>query len=344
MNDVISRRSFLKAGLAVGAGCCGLAFLKSIKPERRLKELKAHSLKKGVVVSQISETAMAGIKDPVSGKPDDAGLIVEEAVINDAVRRGVKALGGMDKMVSYGDKVVIKPNIAWNRGPEFAANTNPFVVAALTKLCLESGASKVTVIDHTCSTNPGPSYANSRIAHYAGKAGANVRFVDKQLFTPTQIPGAKSLKSWPFYDGFIFADEVDVLINAPIAKHHSTSRLSMALKNAFGMIGGDRGLLHKGIHENIADLNRIVKADLTVLDAFRTLRDHGPTGGRLEDVDNSAETARKIIIGTDPVAIDAYGSTLFGLSGSDIGFVRESYAAGLGEMDFRLNGFETVVV
>lgn len=330
-NDAVSRRTFLKLGLAIGAAFYGLNYLKSFKPDGKLKGLKAHSLKGGLVISQVSA---ATLNQSAS----------EELIVKEATKRGVAALGGMDKLVSRGDKVVIKPNMAWNRAPEFAANTNPYVVAALVDMCLAAGASIVKVFDRTCSVNPASSYEKSGIAYAAKKAGAEVEYINDRLFKEVQIPDGKAIQSWTFYEDIILADKVDVLINVPIAKHHSASHLTMALKNVFGMIGGNRGKLHMDIHPKIADLNKIIKVDLTVLDAFRILKQHGPTGGRLEDVDNSVENARKIIIGTDPVAVDSYGATLFGLRGEDIGFIRESYEAGLGERDFKLNGIERVVV
>ncbi|HHT9126920.1 MAG TPA: DUF362 domain-containing protein [Candidatus Brocadiia bacterium] len=322
----VSRRAFLKVGLAAGAGLCGLTYLASRTKRLPLKMLKANNLKKGLVVIHCSD------------KED------ESAIIKESVRKAINALGGMDKLVSKGDRVVIKPNIAWNQKPEFAANTNPCVVAALIELCIESGANRVKVLDHTCSSNPRPSYESSGIADAARKAGAEVLYINKDLFRDLPIPDGKALKSWAFYEDFISADKVDVLINVPVAKHHSTSRLTMALKNVLGMVGMDRGALHKDIHPKIADLNRVVKVDLTVLDAFRILRNHGPTGGRLEDVDNNPEHARRIIVSTDPVAVDAYGATLFGLSPHDIGFIKEAHEAGIGELDFKLRGFEEIRV
>lgn len=330
-NDLVSRRTFLKACLAIGAAFYGLNYLKSFKVDEKLKGLKAHSLKRGVVISQVSAST-------------SNQSLHEEIIVKEAVKRGVAALGGMDKLVSRGDKVVIKPNIAWNRPPEFAANTNPYVVASLVEMCIAAGASIVKVFDRTCSTNPASSYEKSGIAYAAKKAGADVEYINDRLFKEIHIPDGKAIQSWTFYEDIVLADKVDVLINVPIAKHHSASQLTMALKNVFGMIGGNRGKLHMDIHPKIADLNRVIKADLTVLDAFRILRQHGPTGGRLEDVDNSVENARKIIISTDPVAVDSYGATLFGLRGEDVGFIRESYEAGLGEIDFKLNGIERVVV
>jgi uncharacterized protein (DUF362 family) len=206
-------------------------------------------------------------------------------------------------------------------------------------LCKEAGAGRIKVIDHTCSANPETSYENSGIAPLARRAGAEVTYINKSRFREFAMPDSKVLKSWSFYEELVYANETDVLINVPIAKHHGTSRLSMALKNVFGMIGGDRGSLHTDIHPKIADLNKFVKIDLTVLDAFRILKNHGPTGGRLDDVDNSTDRARRIIVSTDPVAVDAYGATLFGMQPTDIGYIKESHEQGLGEIDYRLKRF-----
>ncbi len=328
MKDNISRRTFLKTGIAVGAGLYGLSYLSSFERPRPLKALKGNSLKKDLVV--------------VHGDVDERND--ERSVITKMVRSGIEAIGGMDKLVSRGDNVVIKPNIAWDRKPEYAVNTNPFVVAALVGMCLEAGANRVKVIDHTCAANPDTSYTNSGIEKAAKEAGAAVRFVNKDLFKDIKIPDGKVLASWKFYEDLIYQDETDVLINVPIAKQHSASRLSMALKNTLGMVGGNRGSLHKDIHPKIADLNKVVKVDLTILDAFRTLKRHGPTGGRLEDVDNNVESARRLVFCVDPVAVDSYGATLFGYQGNDIGYIRESYEAGLGEIDFKLRGFEEITV
>jgi len=316
MGDEISRRTLLKLGIAAGAGLSGLSLLRGLKKPPPIKGLHPCSLGNGLVVSHGQNPAAM-------------------------TRAAVKALGGMEKLVSSGDVVVIKPNIAWDRPPELAANTNPDVVAELVRMCLDSGASRVKVFDHTCSPNPGPSYERSGIAAAARAAGAQVSFVDPTRFREVAIPNGRSLKSWSFYEEVLYAD---VLINVPIAKHHSTSKLTMALKNVFGMIGNDRGRLHRNIHANIADLNRVVKVDLTVLDAFRILKDHGPTGGRLIDVDNSVDRARRIVVSRDPVAVDAYGATLFGMNPDEVGFIREAYEAGLGQIDFRINGFEELTV
>jgi uncharacterized protein (DUF362 family) len=65
------------------------------------------------------------------------------------VRSMTTALGGMEAFVKAGDKVVIKPNIGWDRTIEQAANTHPLIVSELVRLCLDAGASRVLVFDRT---------------------------------------------------------------------------------------------------------------------------------------------------------------------------------------------------
>ena len=69
--------------------------------------------------------------------------------------------------------------------------------------------------------------------------------------------------------------------------------------------------------------------DLTVVDAVRILTAHGPTGGDLADV----KQTDTVIASRDIVAADAYATTLFGLTGADIGYIQASADMGLGTMD-----------
>ena len=76
-------------------------------------------------------------------------VVAEKDSPAELVRKAVKALGGMGRFVKKGNRVLIKPNIAFARPPEGAANTNPEVVAELVRLCFEAGAKEVIVLDYT---------------------------------------------------------------------------------------------------------------------------------------------------------------------------------------------------
>jgi len=240
----------------------------------------------------------------------------------------IQALGGMKKFVNPGEVVVVKPNMAWDRPPEMAANAHPAVVRQVVALCLEAGAKQVKVLDHTCH-DARKSYANSGIkAAVEGLKDprAVVEYVDDRRFVELNVEKARTLKKWYFYKDIL---EADRFINIPVAKNHSESRLTMCLKNMMGAIGGWRGRIHVGLHQNIADMNLLLRPDLHVLDATRIMLRNGPSGGRLEDV----EVRNLVFAGTDPVALDAYGTTLFGLKPADIGHIVKAHQAGRGEMD-----------
>jgi uncharacterized protein (DUF362 family) len=240
----------------------------------------------------------------------------------------IQALGGMKKFVNPGEVVVVKPNMAWDRTPELAANAHPVVVRKVVELCLEAGAKQVKVLDHTCH-DARKAYNSSGIkaaVEAIKDPRAVVEYVDERRFVELAIEKGKALKKWSFYKDIL---EADRFINIPVAKHHSEARLTMCLKNMMGAIGGWRGRCHVGLHQNIADMNLVLRPDLHVLDATRILVRNGPSGGRLEDV----EVKNLLFAGTDPVALDSLGAGLFNLKPGDLGFIVKSHQAGLGEMD-----------
>lgn len=240
------------------------------------------------------------------------------------VKTAIEELGGIKKFISTGDRVVIKPNIGWDRVPAQAANTNPEIVKAVVELCYSAGAKTVIVTDVSCN-DPRRSFQRSGIANAALSAGAIVNLPSERKFRVLKIKG-EVLDEWPVYRDFIEADKV---INIPIAKHHNLSGLTMSLKNWYGILGGHRSVLHQKIDESIADLATFMKPTLTILDAYRILVANGPQGGDLADV----RQINTVAAGIDQVAVDAFGATLFGKKPEDLSFIRLAASRGIGRMD-----------
>ena len=282
-------------------------------------------LKKAAIRGLAAYTAPMLLKTGMAEETYPDLVLVEGENPAQIVRKAVEAIGGMKRFVRRGDIVAVKPNIAWNRRPEQAATTNPDVVAEVVKMCLEAGAKQVKVFDLPCES-PRMTYRRSGIEKAAKKAGAKVIYPDKRKIKEVAIPEGENIKSWPM---FTEALEADVLINIPIAKHHTAARLTMAIKNLMGVLGGERGALHPHLHQNLADLSTRIKPHLDILDAYRIMIAHGPTGGRPQDV----KLAKKVIVGTDIVAVDSLGATLFGLKGEDIGYIRNAHRMGVGEIN-----------
>jgi uncharacterized protein (DUF362 family) len=236
----------------------------------------------------------------------------------------IDAMGGIGRFISRGDVVVVKPNMAWDRLPEQAANTNPEVVAAVVQLCFEAGAKKVKVFDRPVN-DPRRCYVQSGIANAVKPLGAQVDYMDDRKFREMKINGL-ALASWPLYAEIFEADKV---INIPIAKHHGLAKLTMAMKNWMGVMGGSRRQIHQRLDESLVDLAMAIKPALTILDAVRILTANGPQGGDPGDV----KRLDTVIAGVDQVAVDSLGATLFGMKGSDLGYVRAGERSGLGVMD-----------
>lgn len=256
--------------------------------------------------------------------PTEAQAVAEEA--RQLTRRAIDNLGGMGRFISRGDVVWVKPNIGWDRTEEQAANTNPWVVATVVAMCLESGAKRVVVSDNPCNVAQ-RAFTRSGIHAACQKAGADVRLPDERRFKSVAIKG-DVLKEWELYKDAL---DVDKLINVPIVKHHGLATVTLGMKNLMGVAGGSRNRFHQDLDRTVVDLAAFLKPTLVVMDAVRVLVANGPQGGDLGDV------RRKdlVVAGTDQVAMDALGATLLGHKPQDIGHIREAAARGLGRMDFQ---------
>ena len=255
--------------------------------------------------------------------PAEPDGIAEEA--RRLTRQALEALGGMNRFVSKGNVVWVKPDIGWDRRPEQAATTNPDVVATLVEMSYQAGARKVLVSDNPC--NPARlCFPRSGIQPAAEKAGAEVIFMDERKFKMMSING-KVLKEWQVYQDIV---EADRLINVPIAKNHNLCLATLGMKNLMGVIGGPRNRLHQDLGGSLVDLAGFFKPRLVVLDAIRVLTANGPVGGNLADVKRKDTIAASV----DQVAVDALGATLLGYKPELIGYIAEGNARGLGTINF----------
>lgn len=242
-----------------------------------------------------------------------------------ATVKAINALGGMRRFVRPGNVVVVKPNIGWDRSPEQAANTHPLVVRAVVSEALRAGARKVKVFDRTCN-DPRRCYVSSGIAGaLRGLKNVELKQIENERFRSIRLNG-RTLRDWELYDEALSAD---VFINVPVAKHHGLTGLTLGLKNVMGIMGGNRGSIHRHIDSALADINAVVKSRLTVIDATRILTANGPQGGDPRDV----KVLNKVLASSDIVAADAVATTLFGLRPEAISTTVAAYRRGLGEMN-----------
>lgn len=213
--------------------------------------------------------------------------------------------GGIGTFVKRGSKVVLKPNIGWDRTPELAANTNPELVGAMVRRCLSAGASEVLVFDHTCNDWV-KCYQNSGIKAAVEAAGGKmVPGNDESFYVETALPNGIKLKKARIHKALL---DCDVWFNMPVLKHHGGAKMSGAMKNYLGIVW-DRQVFHStDLQQCIADINTFSKKPaLHIVDAYRMMVQNGPQGKTVNDV----VTVKSLLASADPVAADTAALRLF---------------------------------
>ncbi len=310
---ITRREAMLQILRVAGAGAvtAGAAFWLAERSTRPVATAAAYAKRDHTVPASVALPQMVVVQG------DDPRALVRQAFVD---------LGGISRFIARNDVVVLKPNIAWDRTPEQAANTNPDIVAEVVRQCRQAGAGRVVVTDVSCNEAE-RCFRRSGIQAAASVEGAEVILPDPARFREVDLGGVV-LQSWPVFEPFL---EADKLINIPIAKHHGLTGVTLGFKNWYGILGGQRNRLHQQIHQSLVDLAAFMLPSLTLIDCYRVLLRNGPTGGNPEDV----ALKKTLIAGTDPVALDAYAAKAFwNLESDSLLWLKLAEERGLGRSDF----------
>ncbi len=254
-----------------------------------------------------------------------------------ALQAAFDVLGGIETFIEKGDRVLLKVNAAFATPPMLSATSHPDAVSEMTRLCYEAGADWVAVTDNPIN-NPGSCFALSGIEAAARKAGAKLLLPEAKRFKPFSVQNAKLIRNWPVLLEPL--EKITKLIGMAPVKDHHRSGASLSMKNWYGLLGGRRNIFHQDIHTIITELAMMVRPTFVVLDGTFSMMTNGPTGGSLSDL----KQTNTMIVSTDQVAADAFGSTLLGKSAADLPFISMAEAAGAGTADYRsLNPVELSV-
>ncbi len=281
------------------------------------------SLRQAVAASVEPQTAAAGSTNLVAIMGGDAA-----AMLN----RMLTEMGGIGKFVKKGQKVVIKPNIGFDKTPEEGPNTNPQLVGALVKQCKAAGASEVLVFDHTLNDWRN-CYQNSGIQkEVEANGGKMIPGNDESLYVDVQLPRGVKLKNTKIHRDLV---NCDVWFNVPVLKNHGGAKMTAAMKNYLGIVW-DRRIFHSNdLQQCIADINTWPKKPaLHIVDAYRVVKTNGPGGKTKEDV----TVAKALFASADPVAVDTAAAKFFiqmrpDISLADISHIKNGENLKLGTMD-----------
>jgi uncharacterized protein (DUF362 family) len=243
------------------------------------------------------------------------------------LRGALAALGGIERFIARGDRVMLKVNAAFATPALLGATTHPELLAELIRLCRGAGAASVVVTDNPINA-PESCFELSGIGPAARAAGADLFVPGPGSFRPGTLPGGRLIRDWPvLFEPF---SGVTKLIGVAPVKSHDRAGASMTMKNWYGLLGGRRNQFHQDIDGIIVELAMLVKPTLVVLDGTDSMMTNGPTGGSLADL----RATNTLVVGTDAVAADALGATLLGRSFRDLPYLGRAAELGLGTTDF----------
>lgn len=304
----MNRRNFIRLAVAAGATITVLpgCIFDSDRPV-------TPSSKQGVTGQDRGETIA---KMAIAGGEEVESL----------VHKGFAAIGGIGAYIKSGSLVTIKPNFSSTRGPDSGVTTNPLLVGAVVRQCLEAGAKEVRVIDHTF-------YAGELCLRMSGmegavsKAGGKAYTINSrtgEFYSSVNINGTL-LKTADYAKDVL---DADVFINMPILKQCDPTSISAGLKNLMGIVW-DRNIFHQtDLHQTIAELAAFKKPTLTIMDALKGITANGPSGpGPIKEW-------KQVVFSTDMLAADAYGASLLGMKAAEIKHLEIASKLGAGNLDW----------
>lgn len=249
------------------------------------------------------------------------------------INEGMGLIGGFDKYVKPGMKVLLKVNLIGPKTAESAAVTHSEFVRVITRILISMGCI-VWIGDSAGGAIGGvaptaQSLEVSGLNKVALEEGAVIKNFDKEGVVEVRpvdgfVPMMHIAK--PIFDA-------DFVINLPKFKTHTAGIYTGAVKNQFGLIPGLRKAeYHKmapdprQLGEVIADINKITKVGLHIMDGVTAMQGEGPTAGEVYN-------ARKILISTDPLALDTVAVNMIGLGITDIPILEAAIKKKVGESD-----------
>jgi len=313
----LNRRDFLRrlaaaSALALGTGGAGFLWRDTQGP-----------------AANAGQTVLPGLGDfsvaaPPAGSPRLA--VVHGTDRGTMFKTGIEALGGLSRYISRGDSVLVKVNAVVASPAILGATTHPDLLAAVVTACRQAGAATVRVTDNPINS-PESCFEVSGLAQAARQAEARLLLPKPGFFTPVSLPQAKLIKDWPVMAGAL-AGATKVIVLSQVKDHHRAGA-SLSLKNLYGLLGGRRNVFHQDINGIIAELGRLIRPTLYVLDGVVSMMTNGPTGGSLSDL----KATDTLFVATDPVATDVLGAGLLGRTPDELPYLRLAEAAGVGTTD-----------
>lgn len=202
----------------------------------------------------------------------------------EGILNSLDLIGGIERFVHKGDRVLIKPNLVSKKRPDDPVTTNPDFLHAVIEIVEEAGGKVIIAESPGGPYNQGilkSIYNTCGVVKAAEGTGAVLNY--DTSFTEKDYHKGHTIKRFPIINPIL---EADVIISLPKLKTHAMTSYTGAVKNLFGAIPGThKAELHFRLDDRAAfcsmlvDLCELVKPTLSIMDAISGMEGDGPTSG-----------------------------------------------------------------
>mgnify|MGYP001043447776 CR=1 FL=1 len=262
----------------------------------------------------------------------------DENKIYDLTKNCIDLLGGINKFVRPGERILIKPNFV-RPGPP-PVTTDPRVVRAMAKLVAEAGAKPVIGEGTATMTLLWREGMDSRrVLELAGmdkvvaEIGGELAPFDEKgtsFCTETTIPGAIVLRKAKIADAALSCDGIIPIPVMKCSMEGGGVTLTIKCLHALTEPYTDRLKFHRSdLWQKLVDILKLVrpKIRLSVIDGLLAMEGDGPIYG--DPVEMNV-----LIAGNDPVSVDAVGAMVVGIHDPfEVGPIAIAHSEGLGVAD-----------
>lgn len=248
------------------------------------------------------------------------------------VESTVKALemieSGLSGLLSVERPILIKPNYIVAKHPSTGMTTDSRVVEGVVKFLKERGNKKLIIGEGSGWADTFEAFRVAGVDKVADKWGVELIDLNKDCFVEVYPPNSLALNKVTVAKTAFES----LIVSVPKLKIHRLTHVTLGIKNMMGALAS-KGAMHNGkLHENIADLASVLKPSLTVID--------GVVAGEGHETNGSPVEMGLVIAGTDPVAVDAVGAAVMGISPLEVKHLVLAEKKGLGTC--RLEKIEVV--
>lgn len=224
----------------------------------------------------------------------------------------------LDAVLSTKKPILIKPNYINAKHPSTGITTDGRVVEGIVRFLKEHGKEEIIIGEGSGWADTFQAFNVAGIDALAERWKVKLVDLNKDEFVEVCPPNPLSLKKVKVAKTALQS----LIISAPKLKLHRIATVTLGLKNMMGALAS-KGAMHNGhLNENIADLASVLKPSLTVIDGIIAGEGHETSGNPVE--------MNLVIAGADPVAVDAVGAAVMGISPTDVKHLVLAEMKGLG--------------